>query len=60
MGKLIFFAVIGVAAYLIWWRGASLRKSEIAKDEAAKNRPETLVYDKEKDAYVPKKNKTRR
>ena len=55
MGKILFFAVIGLAAYYILWRGANIRKSEIAKKADEDNKAETLEFDPRKNAYVPKK-----
>jgi len=57
MGKFLLIAIVGVVAYYIWWRGANIRKSEIAKAEKKKIPVETLVFDPKKNTYVPKKEK---
>lgn len=59
MGKILLFAILGLAIYLILWRGASLRKKAALNQSADAKAPaepeaETLVYDEDKQAYVPK------
>ena len=57
--KFLLFAIVGLLAYYIWWRGAKIRKREITEAEKRKTPVETLVFDPKKRAYVPKTDKTK-
>lgn len=56
MSKFLLFALVGVGAYLVWWRGNALRKRELAEAEARRAPSETLVYDKERRVYVSRRS----
>lgn len=60
MSKFLLFAIVGVVAYLIYLRGASIRKREISQVEKKRTPAETLVFDPKKNAYVPKKDKSKK
>jgi hypothetical protein len=55
--KYLIWALLIAAGVIIWQRGRRIR--ELAEAEADREDVETLVYDKEKRAYVPKGRKGR-